>query len=102
MADLGVITCTVPASGTRTLSLPHMAGPGRISGTVTVAGSPASRWVVLYHRASLRILRMQQSAADGSYSFTGLLTTERYGVLCVPEPADQANVIVYNDLTPVP
>lgn len=47
-------------------------GTARLSGTVTVTGSPASRWVMICERRTLEVIAVTQSAADGTWHIDGL------------------------------
>lgn len=47
-------------------------GTARLSGTVTVSGSPASRWVMIVERRTLEVIAVTQSAADGTWQIDHL------------------------------
>ncbi len=47
-------------------------GLARLSGTVTVSGSPASRWVMICERRTLDVIAVTKSAADGTWQVNGL------------------------------
>ena len=54
-------------------------GTARLSGTVTVSGSPASRWVMIVERRTLEVIAVTQSAADGTWQIDHLDgASERY------------------------
>ena len=56
-------------------------GAGYIAGTVSVAGLPAARHVVLRHRRSGIAVQTTFSAADGTYRFDNLDPAHEYDVI---------------------
>lgn len=72
-----VLLCQLPAQwwqagAVSPLQSRRCPGTARLSGTVTVTGSPASRWVMICERRTLEVIAVTQSAADGTWHIDGL------------------------------
>lgn len=76
-------------------------GASSLSGTVTVGGSPAARRVVIIDRKSLEVVAVTFSAADGTWSVSGLdpSDSERYAALCFFGDGAE-NAAIFDRLTP--
>lgn len=77
------------------------AGTGRIVGTVKEKSSPSNvplaRRVVLHEMASCRVLaETTSSAADGSYTFTGLSLTCKYYAVAFDHLGNYRGVVADN------
>lgn len=75
-------------------------GDGRISGTVTIAGVPASKKVRCYDVASGQYVAETRSAADGTYSVPNLSVSRRY-LLVAHDDAELYNAAVADLVEPV-
>lgn len=114
MAHLGTIQCLNCATtkfshkAPRFIATPRellsAAKNGDISGTVTVGGSPVvGAEVVLFHRRSKMPLEQTISAANGTYTFSGLIqdASEYFVVAFYPEDTTEHNAIIFDKITPV-
>jgi hypothetical protein len=64
-------------------AVPSLCGPGVISGTVLVAGSPAKRRVTLFDRRAMRPLAITWSnPVTGEYRFEGYSPNADYIIIC--------------------
>lgn len=61
-------------------ALQYFAGYGKVSGVVTVSGTPVSRRVRLFEAKSARLIAETWSDAAGQYSFTGISAALEYFV----------------------
>lgn len=76
-------------------------GGGRITGTVTVDGTPASLLVRLYHNKTGALLREVRSAPNGGYEFVGLSLTDKFMTVARDE-GGQFDPAAKSDLIPEP
>ncbi len=73
-----VASALVPVWGERRYAIdthPIATGLGSLSGTVTVSAVPAARRVEVYDNATMVLVASTLSAADGTWSISGLTTT---------------------------
>lgn len=111
MADLGAIARTNRLSEFRVFPLYRVASifdampdlSGTLVGSITESGTPIPNAVVhLYFRTSGVLIGRTFSAADGSYSFSGLdpTTSQYYVVALDPAGGTQYNDQIKSLLTP--
>ncbi len=74
-------------------------GHGRIVGTVSVEGQPASRCVRLFDARSGRLLRQTWSKGDGHYQFLYIDPTREYFILA-HDYIKQFNAVAADDVKP--
>jgi hypothetical protein len=77
-------------------------GPGRVAGTVTVAGMPAVRRVRLFDRISGRLLRETWSDEAGAYQFDNVALDRAYTVVSLDHTLVNNAVIADNVFAEVP
>lgn len=73
-------------------------GTGTLSGVVNAAGTPVRKRVVLFERRSNRPVRDAISAANGSYSFTNLDTTEKFYTVAFDDTATYTPSALIEDM----
>jgi len=74
-------------------------GTGRITGTVTVKGTPAHRRVILLERKTHIVVRSTWAAGDGTYSFDWLDPNLTYTIIA-HDYTGQYNAVVADNVTP--
>ncbi|WFM72968.1 LamG-like jellyroll fold domain-containing protein [Halomonas sp. CKK8] len=76
--------------------------PGQISGTVTVKGDPAAQRVLAFVRSTGKKVAETTSAADGSYTLTGLNPEVAHYVVALDKNLEYNGVIADNIVPEVP
>ena len=68
-----------------------------IAGTITVSGTPASRLVRIYHKATGVLVAQQWSTSAGVFSIPGAWSSE-YFIVAFPSSGDAVNAIIFDGI----